>query len=110
MELRQYFAIVRRWAWLLMLGLVLGAAAGYFWSSRQAPVYQASTRLLVTRPPLEQSNDLTYYSDLQLVQTYIQLLTTQPVLAGASERLGYEVKKSQISVKQNTDSQIIGLT
>src|ERR1044071_7301943 len=110
MELKQYFAIVRRWAWLLALGLLLGAAGGDFWSSRQAPVYQASTRLLVMRPPLEQSNDLTYYSDQQLVQTYIQLLTTQPVLEGASKQLGYRVSKSQIAVKQNQDTQIIGLT
>src|SRR6185295_1295363 len=110
MELRQYFAIVRRWAWLLALGLLLGAAGGYFWSSRQAPVYQASTRLLVMRPPLEQSSDLTYYSDLQLVQTYIQLLSTRPVLDGASERLGFAVNAGQIKVQQNQETQIIGVT
>lgn len=110
MELKQYFLIVRRWAWLLLLGLLLGAAGGFYGSSYQTPVYQASTRLLVMRPPLEQSSDLTYYSDLQLVQTYIQLLTTQPVLDGASARLGYEVRKSQIAVKQNQETQIIVLT
>ena len=110
MELKQYFRIVQRWAWLLILGLVLAGAAGYQASRMQAPVYQASTRALVMRPPLEQSSDLTYYSDLQLVQTYIQLLTTQPVLDGASQRLGYEVRKSQIVVKQNQDTQIIDLT
>ena len=110
MELKQYFRIVQRWAWLLILGLLLAGAAGYQASRMQAPVYQASTRALVMRPPLEQSSDLTYYSDLQLVQTYIQLLTTQPVLDGASQRLGYEVRKSQIVVKQNQDTQIIDLT
>jgi capsular exopolysaccharide synthesis family protein len=101
---------VQRWAWLLILGLLLAGAAGYQASRMQQPVYQASTRALVMRPPLEQSSDLTYYSDLQLVQTYIQLLTTQPVLDGASQRLGYEVRKSQIVVKQNQDTQIIDLT
>lgn len=110
MELKQYLAILLRWLWLLVTGASLGAGAGFYMSSRQIPVYQASTRLLVMRPPLEQSSDLTYYSDLQLVQTYIQLLTTQPVLDGASARLGYEVKKSQIVVKQNQDTQIIALT
>jgi capsular exopolysaccharide synthesis family protein len=62
------------------------------------------------RPPLEQSSDLTYYSDLQLVQTYIQLLSTQPVLDAASLRLGFEVKKGQIKVQQNQDTQIIQVT
>ena len=110
MELKGYFRIVKRWTWLLVLGLILGAAGGYFGSRYQAPVYQASTRALVMRPPLEQSSDLTYYSDLQLVQTYIQLLTTQPILDAASERLGYQVQKGQIKVKQNSDTQIIDVT
>src|SRR5687768_7517032 len=110
MELKQYFHMVRRWLWLLLLGLALGGGGGFYFSSRETPVYQASTRLLVMRPPLEQSTDLTYYSDLQLVQTYIQLLTTQPVLDGAAEQLGYQVRKSQIAVKQNQDTQIIALT
>lgn len=110
MELKQYLSIARRWVWLLISGLILSAAGGYYASMLQLPVYQASTRLLVMRPPLEQSTDLTYYSDLQLVQTYIQLLTTQPVLDGASQRLGYEVDKLQIAVKQSQDTQIITVT
>jgi capsular exopolysaccharide synthesis family protein len=110
MELKHYFQIVQRWAWLLILGLILGSAGGYWFSQSQEPVYQSSTRALVMRAPLEQSSDLTYYSDMQLVQTYVQLLTTQPVLEGTSKRLGYEVNKSQIKVKQNQDTQIIDLT
>lgn len=107
MELKQYFQIMRRWTWFLILGLALGGAGGYAFSRTQEPVYQASTRALVMRAPLEQSSDLTYYSDMQLVQTYVQLLTTQPVLEGASQLLGYDVNKSQIKVKQNQDTQII---
>ena len=110
MELKQYLRIVQRWAWLLILGLLMAGAAGYQFSRMQEPVYQAATRALVQRPPLEQSSDLTYYSDLQLVQTYIQLLSTRPVLDGASERLGFEVNAGQIKVQQNQDTQIIELT
>jgi polysaccharide biosynthesis transport protein len=110
MELKQYLSIVRRWAWLLALGLVLGAAGGYYFSGRQTPVYQASTRALVMRPPLEQSSDMTYYSDLQLVQTYIQLLTTQPVLDAASARLGYPVQKGQIKISQSGDTHVLVVT
>ncbi|MCK7500506.1 MAG: polysaccharide biosynthesis tyrosine autokinase [Comamonadaceae bacterium] len=98
---------MQRWTWFLILGLVLGGGGGYAFSLTQAPAYQASTRALVMRAPLEQSSDLTYYSDMQLVQTYVQLLTTQPVLEGTSQRLGYDVNKSQIKVKQNQDTQII---
>ena len=107
MELKQYIQIVRRWIWLLVLGLALGAGAGYYGSNLQEPVYQASTRALVMRAPQERSSDLTYLSDQQLVQTYVQLLNTQPVRDGASERLGYPVAKSQVRVQQARDTQII---
>ena len=110
MELKHYFQIMQRWYWLLVLGAVLGAAGGYYYAQRQQPVYQAFTRALVMRAPLEQSSDLTYYSDMQLVQTYVQLLTTQPVLQGTSDRLGYNVRSGQIKVKQNQDTQIIELS
>ena len=107
MELKQYFQIVRRWLWLLILGAVLGGGAGYYASRLQQPVYQATTQALVIRAPQEKTSDLTYLSDQQLVQTYVQLLTTQPVLDSASQRLGYKVGKSQIKVQQAQDTQIL---
>jgi capsular exopolysaccharide synthesis family protein len=110
MELKQYLQILQRWSWLLILGLVLGGAGGYAGSLLQQPVYQASTRALVMRAPQERSSDLTYLSDQQLVQTYVQLLDTQPVRDGASERLGYPIEEEQIKVQQTRDTQIIALT
>ena len=110
MELKQYLHIVQRWTWLLILGLVLGAAGGYFASRYQTPVYQATTRAMVMRAPQEKSSDYTYLSDQQLTQTYIQLVTTQPVLDAASEELGYRVSRDQIAVQQLRDTQVIQLT
>src|SRR3972149_4852972 len=110
MKLKQYIQIVQRWAWLLVLGLVLGGAGGYVASRLQDPVYQASTRALVVRAPQDRSTDPTYFTDQQLVQTYVELLNTQPVRDGASERLGYEVDEKQIKVKQTLNTQIIDLT
>lgn len=107
MELKQYLRIIQRWAWLMILGLLLGGGAGYQASRMQQPVYEAATRALVMRAPQERSSDLTYLSDQQLVQTYIQLLNTQPVRDGAAERLGYQVEKEQIKVQQTRDTQII---
>src|SRR5688500_3080931 len=107
MELKQYLRIVQRWAWLLILGLLLAGAAGYQARRMQQPVYEASTRALVMRAPQEKSSDLSYLSDQQLVQTYVQLLNTQPVRDGASERLGYMIDEKQIKVQQTRDTQII---
>ena len=39
MELKHYLQIAGRWAWLLILGAILGAAGGYYFSQMQEPVY-----------------------------------------------------------------------
>jgi polysaccharide biosynthesis transport protein len=110
MEAKDYLAIIRRWAWLLGLGFVLGAMIGVLVSAFQSPVYQASTRILVMRAPQEKTTDYTYLSDQQLVQTYIQLLTTRPVLDGASAKLGFIIDPKQVNVQQIRDTQAIQLT
>ena len=75
MELRQYFYLFRRWAWLVILGLILGMAGGYIFSLYQTPVYRTSTRLMVSSAPNgAASNPYAIYSDQQLAQTYSQLL------------------------------------
>jgi len=110
MELKEYLRIVKHWAWLLSLGLVLGGAAGYIFSNYQTPVYQASTRIMIMRPPQESVSDYTYLSGQQLTQTYVQLVTTQPVLDAASAEVGYTIEREQITVQQIRDTQVIQLT
>lgn len=109
MELKQYLSMIRRWLWLLTLWLALGAAGGYYGSSYQTPVYEASTRLLVMRAPQQTTSDYTYLSDQQLVQTYIQLATTKPVLDSVSAELGFEIDLKRIKVQQIRDTQVIEL-
>ena len=110
MEIKDYITMVRRWAWLLAAGLALGMAGGFLGSIFQTPIYQASTRVLVLRASQAEKNTDTYLGDQQLVQTYIQLLTTRPVLEGASAQLGFDVKASQVYVNQIRDMQAIQLT
>ena len=110
MELRQYLTLLRRWGWLLALGLMFGGSAGYIASQYQIPVYQASTRILVTRAPQDKSSDLTYLTDQQLTQTYVQLLTTQPVLDAASQQLVYRIDPDLVRVQPITNTQIIRLS
>ena len=110
MELKEYLRIIKHWAWLMILGLILGGVGGYFASDYQTPVYQTSTRIMIMRPPQESASDYTYLSAQQLTQTYVQLVTTSPVLEAASAELGYEIKVEQISVQQIRDTQVIQLT
>jgi polysaccharide biosynthesis transport protein len=107
MELKQFFQLMRRWLWLVILCMLLAGAAGYQASRMQRPVYQAATRALVMRAPQENSSDLSYIGDQQLLQTYIQLLNTKPVRNGAAERLGYKIDQDQVMVQQARDTQIM---
>ena len=109
MEIKHYISTLKRWAWLLILGLVLGAGGGYFISSRQTPIYQTATRVLVMAAP-GGTSDTTYLYEYQLAQTYMQLLTTTPILEGAAAYLGHEVYAHQIKVRQSQNTQIIEIT
>ena len=110
MELRRYFALVRRWLWLGILGLVVGAVAGYFSTAYQTPVYRASTRFVILRSAQSNFDYAAYLDSQQLVQTYIQLLTTDSVLEAASTELGYPVGGGQAKASQVDDTQFVVLT
>jgi polysaccharide biosynthesis transport protein len=109
MEIKQYLAMAQRWAWLLILGLLLGGLGAYLFSIYQTPVYQSSTKLLVIRAPQGQNSDLAYLASQQLAQTFIQLLKTKPVLDSASAQLGYRVSAENIKAEQLRDTQVITL-
>ncbi len=93
-DLKKYWLLLKRWAWLLILGLLLGAAAGFGFSKMQTPVYQAMTKVMVTRGGMaDQSLDTNSYSyPAEVSQTYLQLLQTNAVLSSAAERLGIGLK------------------
>lgn len=110
MEIKYYFSILKRWAWLLILGLILGAAGGYGGSLYQTPIFQTSTRVLVMSALRQSSSDTTYLYEYQLAQTYMQLLTTSPILEGTSARLGYDVHAGQIKTQQAQNTQIMVIT
>jgi capsular polysaccharide biosynthesis protein len=109
MELKQFFILLGRWFWLLLLGLVLGAASGILISRFQTPVYQATAKILVMRVPDSSASGLAYLGDQQLAQTFIELITTRPVLDATSNQLGFTVDSSQIQIQQSTNSQIINV-
>lgn len=111
MEIKQYLYLFRRWAWLGILGLALGMAGGYFFSSRQTPVYKTSTKVMVSGSSSgTASNTYSGYMDQQLAKTYAQLLSTQPIIDGVSEYLGYSVFGGQIAARVDEESPIITIT
>ncbi len=107
MDFKQLFQLVKRWYWLLILGLVLGAAAGVLYSRFQTPVYEATAKILVMRAPDQTTAALAYLSPTELATTFSQLITTQPVLDELSNQLGIKVHKDQIVIQPVSSSQIV---
>ena len=112
MNIRQYFYLAKRWIWLAILGLALGATGGYVFSMYQIPIYQTVTKVMVSSSPNGlTSNPYAIYADQQLALTYVQILTTQPLLDKTSEYVGYKVSASQITAQQADErSPIITIT
>src|ERR1041385_134207 len=107
MELKEFFTLFRRWAWLLILGAILGSAAGFSFSRIQTPVYEASAKVLVSKSRQQGGTDVLSISDQQLVLTYLQLLKTRPIVDQAVSKLGVSVDLDNIQVNILPDTQII---
>ena len=98
-DLKRYWNLLKNWAWLLILGLVLGASAGFGASLIQTPIYEAITKVMITRGGLADQSLGTAFSSIysdELSETYLQLLQTDTVLSTASERLGIDLKHVNI--------------
>lgn len=107
MELRQYLSMLIHWAWLLILGLILGVLGGYLASRYETPIYQASTKVLIMQAPEERIQNLYASSNQQLSQTFTELLVTRPIIAATSERLGYNFSAGQVRVQRVRDAELI---
>jgi len=107
-DLRQYGLLLKRWSWLLVLSLVIGAATGLIVSLLSTPIFQSTAKVMITRAGQDQSSDVTaYLTTNQQTQTYLQLLQTESILNIVSERLGFELDEDAIDTKAIIDTQII---
>lgn len=110
MELKEIIALYRRWIGLLIVGLVMGLAAGLLVSKLQTPVYEASTKVLVARNRQQGTADILSLTDQQLVSTYQQLLKTHGVLEEAGANLGLSINPDNLRVTVLLNTQIIQIT
>lgn len=110
MEAKKYLMLLRRWAWLLIIGLILGGGSAFAFSISQQPVYQAVTRVLVMRAPESGTSDFTYLNDQQLAQTYTQTITARPILDEVGNRVGGNVVANQIAAQIVPNTQLIQIS
>ncbi len=121
MELRQYFTVLWRWLWLIVLGTLLAGGTAYLVSRNMTPIYRASTTLLINQA---RNPAITDYTSLmtseRLAKTYAELLTKRPVLEEVAKRLGVEAEETKepgggalpaaIDVRPVRDTQLIELS
>ena len=100
MELRQYFEIARKWWWLILASILIASASSYYASIKAVPLYRSKTTLMVgkvTQNPDPNSAEL--YLGQQLANTYMQMVTREPVLKGTVESLGWNIYWDQLVLK-----------
>jgi len=118
MEINEYLSIARRWAWLLILGLLLGTVGGFGFAKLQTPIYEANTRVIASRASMQAAfsggavggSEFAYVSDQQLIQTYIELLKSSTIFDEVSQTLGYPVSSKQVKAAQVNATRILGIT
>ena len=110
MELKLIGQMLRRWSWLLVIGLLIGGGLGYAVSIYQTPEYLASTKILVMEPLGDNVSNVNALNDKELAETYMQLLTTQPILESVSQQVGVTVKESQIKATRVRDTGLLEVT
>jgi succinoglycan biosynthesis transport protein ExoP len=100
------------WAWLIVLAGLLAGIATLIVSLRTTPIYQSTTRLLVSDPPAMRSIDYTgIFSSQTVVRTYAEMMLEWPVLQGVIDQLGLsttpEDLKETLSVELVRDTQLL---
>ncbi len=98
MELKLILQLVRRWAWLLTIGVLVGGGIGYVLSIYQTPEYEARAKILVMEPVRNSnaSSSTSLKANKEMADTYLELLFTQPILDATSQKVGATVRRSQI--------------
>lgn len=104
----EYTSLLWRWLWLLVLSACLAGGVAFYISRQQTPIYQSSTLVMIDTAPLYLS-DLysSIISSQQLLKTYAKIMTTQPVLDGVKQQLGFEELTASIQIQPIQDTQLL---
>jgi len=114
-ELRQYFAVIWKWLWLIIVSTVVAGGTAYLGSRSMTPIYRASATLLVNQArqsPFPNYQDI--LSSERLTKTYAERLTKRPILEAVIGDLGLDMSLKQLTKKINVrpvrDTQLIELS
>ncbi len=103
----RYSVLVKRWFWIVLIGMGICCGATYLVSKVIPPVYQASALLIVN---LDATNSSNMTSSLAAVPTYAQLVTNPTVLepvAALHPGMTLLQLTTKLTVKPQSSTQLI---
>jgi len=112
MALRQYFNVIKRWWWLLILGIIIPMGISYHFLSQQPPLYQAKVTLMVGTALQQPGYDPTQArASVGLAQAYTELVKRRPITEAVIQKLGLkrspEALAGQITAWINPEAQLL---
>ena len=111
LDLRQYFRLLKKWIWLIVLGGILGAGAGWVVSILTVPVYQSTVTLLISQGSTVQDYNSILTSQ-RAATTYVEQIKSPVVHEQVAKELGIPLTLSgklpaDVTVQLVRDTQLI---
>lgn len=96
-DLRAYFSLLLKWAWLIVVMSLLSAGTALVVSLQTTPVYRTTTTLRASSPSSSAQTDVAMLNYGQrVVETYAQLLSKDTVLDGVIANLGLNMTSRRL--------------
>lgn len=90
--------VMRRIIWILLAGVLLAAAGGYYASRmRSTPMYQATTKLYITGVQSFVPSTGNFALGRQVINNYVEIMKSRPVLEEVINNLGLNMSPQQLS-------------
>ncbi len=112
-SLSRYFLLIKRWAWVILLGVIICSAATYVITKFIIPpTYQASAEFSFRVTSQQSSQNDTVLAGLALLPTFNQMMTSPQVLDPVARNHGGLSTKqlaAMVSVKQQSTSLVMDI-
>ena len=99
MELRRYWAVVWKWLWLIVIGVVIAGVVAYIVSSRMEPMYRATATVVVQDTGSAIAN---YDYSQPAVVAHAELIRAASVMEAVISELDLPYSASELRAKIGT--------
>ncbi len=106
---RYFVFLARKWAWIVVLGIIICAGTTFIASKKMHPVYQASATLIISLGTSTSALD-NLNASVEAIPTYAQLVTSNQVLdpvVAQHRKLTVSQLRAVTVVKQQSNTQLV---